>query len=93
MKEGSVKPISPAGDGSRKKRNLKLFPEEDPSNDRIIGMQILNQHVSPLDPGLTVSSHFPIILETFSSLLHSCHSSHISKYMKLEKHSRPGNVT
>lgn len=37
MKDGSIKPISPVGGESRKKRNLKLFPEEDPTNDRIIG--------------------------------------------------------
>ena len=40
MKDGSVQPIRPQGAESRKKRNLKLFPEEDPGNDRIIGIQI-----------------------------------------------------
>ena len=40
MKDGSIKPISPVGEESRKKRNLKLFPEEDLTNDRIIGINI-----------------------------------------------------
>ena len=50
MKDGSIKPISPVGGESRKKRNLKLFPEEDPTNDRIIGKyHLLSQHTGLSD--------------------------------------------
>ena len=56
MKDGSIKPISPVGGESRKKRNLKLFPEEDPTNDRIIGKYdlcfIFSNSTQPIQPNL-----------------------------------------
>lgn len=51
MKDGSIKPISPVGGESRKKRNLKLFPEEDPTNDRIIDQLMFVPPQQDGDPG------------------------------------------